>query len=183
MDDDSKPTNPKDIIGSDKLPIHLWPETATIMGCLGLLEGALKYGRNNYREIGVKASIYIDALRRHSARYFEGEDNDPDSGLPHLAHMLACCAILIDATAAGKLNDDRNYKGGYVDLVETLTPHVSRIKEKYKDRDPKHYTIADTDGGGSPPELVLTYTCGCKIYSDRRDPVYCSHHKSWTGVE
>lgn len=135
-----KPTNPKDMIGSDKLPLHLWPETATIFGALGLLDGALKYGRSNYRVIGVRASIYYDACRRHINKWFEGEDVDPDSGLPHLAHALACLAILVDAQAAGKLNDDRQFPGGYSKLVEDMTPHVKRLKEKYQDRDVQHYT-------------------------------------------
>ena len=26
-----KDTNPKDLIGSDKLPLHLWPSTATAL--------------------------------------------------------------------------------------------------------------------------------------------------------
>ena len=47
-----KETNPKDAIGSQKLPLHLWPTTATAMGCLGLLDGALKYGRANWRVSG-----------------------------------------------------------------------------------------------------------------------------------
>lgn len=141
---DSKATNPKDAIGSDKLPMHLWPETATALGCLALLEGALKYGRSNFRAIGVRASIYIDALNRHANAWFEGEDNDPDSGLPHLAHALACLAILVDAEAAGKLNDDRQIKGGYRSYVNLLTPHVARLKTLHAGKTPKHYTIADT---------------------------------------
>jgi hypothetical protein len=138
-----KQTNPKDAIGSDKLPLHLWPETATAMGTLGLLDGALKYGRNNWRETGVRATIYIDALKRHINAYAEGEDLDPDSKMPHLAHALACLAILVDADAAGKLNDDRNYPGGYRSLVEELTPFVKQIKERHADKLPKHWTIAD----------------------------------------
>jgi hypothetical protein len=135
-----KPTNPKDLIGSDKLPLHLWPETATAVGCLAMLDGALKYGRANFRAVGVRASIYIDALKRHSNAYFEGEDTDPDSGLPHLAHALACIAILIDAKAAGKLTDDRQFPGGYRTLVDSLTPEVARLKAKHAERSPKHYT-------------------------------------------
>ena len=138
-----KPTNPKDVIGSDKLPLHLWPETATLYGCLGLLDGALKYGRANWRETGVRATIYVDALKRHANAWLEGEDFDPDSGVPHLAHALACLAILVDAEAAGKLNDDRAYPGGYRALVEELTPHVKRLKEKHADKAPRHWTIAD----------------------------------------
>jgi hypothetical protein len=138
-----KPSNPKDIIGSDKVPLHLWPETATVLGALALLDGALKYGRSNFRSVGVKASIYFDAAKRHLNAWNEGEDNDPDSGLPHLAHVLACVAILIDARAAGKLTDDRMIKGGYRELIDTMTPHVKRLKELHKDKNPKHYTIAD----------------------------------------
>lgn len=141
---ETKATNPKDAIGSDKLPLHLWPETATVMGTLGLLDGMLKYGRSNWREAGVRATIYIDAVKRHINAFAEGEDNDPDSGAPHLAHALACLAILVDAQAAGKLTDDRAYNGaGYRKLVEELTPHVARLKVKHVDKTPKHYTIAD----------------------------------------
>lgn len=140
-----KPTNPKDIVGSDKLPIHLWPETATALGCLALLDGALKYGRANFRSVGVRASIYTDATKRHINAWFEGEDFDPDSGLPHLAHALACLAIIVDASAADKLNDDRQIKGGYRKLINEFTPHVKRLKELHKNKSPKHYTIADND--------------------------------------
>lgn len=140
----SKATNPKDAIGSDKLPLHLWPATATALGCLGLLDGMLKYGRSNFREIGVRASIYVDAAKRHLDAYFEGEDADPDSGLSHLAHALACIAIIVDADAAGKLNDDRMVQGGYRKLVAKLTPHVKRLKALHASKHPKHYTIADS---------------------------------------
>lgn len=143
-DPTAKPTNPKDVIGSNKLPFHLWPETASALGCLALLDGALKYGRSNFRSIGVRASIYYDACRRHINKWFEGQDVDEDSGLPHLAHALACLAIVVDAQAAGKLTDDRMHPGGYARLVDELTPHVKRLKEKYADRHPKHYTLTSS---------------------------------------
>jgi hypothetical protein len=137
-----KPTNPKDLIGSGKLPLHLWPVTATALGSLGLLDGMLKYGRSNFRAVGVRASIYYDAASRHLNAWFEGEGVDPDSGLPHLAHALACLAIIVDAEAAGKLNDDRMHPGGYRELINSLTPHVARLKEVHADKSPQHYTIA-----------------------------------------
>jgi hypothetical protein len=148
VDRATKPTNPKDAIGSNKLPLHLWPTTATAMGCLGLLDGELKYGRSNFRKIGIRASIYYDAARRHLDAWFEGEDYAPDNGIPHLAHALACLAIIVDAEAAGKLNDDRMLPGGYRPLVEKLTPLVKQLKELHKERTPKHYTIADARGEG-----------------------------------
>ena len=142
----TKPSNPKDLAGSDKLPLHLWPETATIWGCLALLHGALKYGQANWRVVGVRVSIYYDALRRHMNAYMEGEDIDPESGLPHMACGLACLALLVDAQAAGKLTDDRHYPGGYLQLVPEATKHVARLKrlhrKTHRER-PKHYTIRE----------------------------------------
>lgn len=142
--DTTKASNPKDAIGSDKLPIHLWPTTATAMGCIGLLNGALKYGRTNWREAGVKMTVYLDALKRHADALIEGEDVDPDDLVPHLAAILSCAAIIVDAQAAGKLIDDRNYNGdGYRKLVNELTPHVKRLKAHHAGKAPKHWTIAD----------------------------------------
>ena len=140
-----KPSNPKDICGSVKLPVTLWPNTATAMGSIAMLNGMLKYGRANFRAIGVRASIYCDAARRHLDAWFEGEEHDPDDGVPHLAAALACVAIVVDAQAAGKLNDDRNVKGGYRKLMSELTPHVARLKELHKNRNPKHYTIKNNN--------------------------------------
>lgn len=141
MGEELKATNPKDSIAGDKLPLHLWPTTATIYGCLGLLDGEHKYGRSNFRHIGVLASVYYDALLRHMGAWFEGEDVDPDSGLPHLCHALACLAILVEAVVGDKLEDDRMYPTEYRKLVQLATPHVARLREKYKDRNPKHYMI------------------------------------------
>lgn len=142
-DDTLKPTNPKDAIGSDKIPLHLWPETASIAGSLGMLDGMLKYGRSNFRAMGIRASIYYDACRRHINAWFEGEDLDPDSGIPHLSHALACLAIIVDAQAAGKFVDDRMVRGGYRKWIDTMTVHVKRLKEKHKNKNPKHWTIKD----------------------------------------
>jgi len=143
MKDETKPTNPKDAIGSNKIPIHLFPQTAIIHGALAMLYGALLYGRSNFRAIGVRSSIYYDACNRHITKWFEGEDYDKDSGVHHLGHALACIAIILDAAAAGKLNDDRMVKGGYLELIEKLTPEVKRLKDQFGDRNPHHYTKED----------------------------------------
>ena len=154
LDVTCKPTNPKDIIGSSKLPLYLWPSTATAMGCVAMLNGALKYGRSHFRAVGVKASIYQDAAKRHLDAWFDGEECDPDDGVPHLAAALACIAIIVDAQAAGKLTDDRAVAGGYRKLMSELTPHVQRLKDLHSKRDPKHYTIADVVDAKSPIPLV-----------------------------
>ena len=57
--------NPKDALGLKKLPLNLWPNTATALGCISMSNGALKYGRSNFRAIGARASVYYSAARRH----------------------------------------------------------------------------------------------------------------------
>lgn len=141
----AKPSNPKDIIGSGKLPLSLAPATAVAMMTVGMLNGLCKYGRDNFRAIGIRASIYLDAAERHMKAWAEGEECDPDDGVPHLAAALSCLAIIVDARAAGKMTDDRRVQGGYHSLVKELTPHVARLKELHKDKSPKHYSIADND--------------------------------------
>ena len=136
----TKESNPKDAVANGKIPMHLWPATATAVGALAMHYGQLMYGRNNWREAGVRASVYVSACQRHLAAWFEGEDTDPDSHLPHLSHALACLAILVDAQAAGKLIDDRQYPGGYRKLMDELTPLVAMVNEKYSDKpEPRHY--------------------------------------------
>ena len=145
---DPQPSNPKDILGTNKIPKHLWPSIASDLGALALLDGAEKYGRSNWRAAAVRASIYYDALNRHMDKWFEGENIDADSGLPHLAHALACLGLLVDAITVGTLIDDRQYKGSAVIArMKELTAEVQRIHKIHSDagHDPIHYTI----NGGS----------------------------------
>lgn len=143
--ENQKPTNPKDIIGSDKLPFHLCPTTFVAGISMSMLEGCLKYGRSNFRAVGVKASIYYDACLRHLIAWFEGEDIDPESGIHHLYKAGACLAVIADAMETGKLNDDRMVRGGYKKVIEKYTPIIKELKERHKDKNPKHYTIADNE--------------------------------------
>lgn len=143
-DNNLKNTNPKDLIGSDKLPFHLVPASAIAYECLAFLEGALKYGRCNWRAAGVRFSIYYDACLRHLTKCMEGEWIDSESGIPHLGHARACLGIIIDAYEAGMLKDDRMYsKSDYNALIAKYSEEVKRLKEKYQDKNPKHWTIED----------------------------------------
>lgn len=59
-----------------------------------LSHGAVKYGKNNWRQVDGATERYIAALLRHLEAWRGGETLDPDSGLPHVAHM-ACNAIFL----------------------------------------------------------------------------------------
>lgn len=144
MPGENDPLNPKDAIANTKLPLHLWPASATALGSLGIYEGMLKYGRTNWRAVPVKASVYIAALKRHIASYEEGENANPKTDGDHLGNALACLAILVDARTQGTIVDDRNFNGsGYLQLVETLGPQIENLQRQYGGLRPRHYTIAD----------------------------------------
>lgn len=136
--------NPKDQIAATKLPLELWPSTATAVGCVAFLEGKLKYGRMNWRAQPVYGSVYFGAMLRHISLWFEGEDFDPDSLVPHLGSALACGAILVDAGASGTLIDDRQYglSQGYRDLVKSLLPVIEHLQKLHAERSPTHYSRA-----------------------------------------
>ena len=54
--------------------------------------GANKYRRDTWRTLKDAEVRYEDALDRHLNAWKRGEDNDPESGLSHLAH--AACNLL-----------------------------------------------------------------------------------------
>lgn len=114
-------TNPKDLHGMRKPRLGLIPPSALIHMAKAMQHGAEKYGSYNWRAKAVRSTIYVDAAMRHLARYLDGEDIDPDSGVPHIAHVAACMAVLMDATACGNLVDDRPVPGPASRLIEELT--------------------------------------------------------------
>jgi hypothetical protein len=139
-----KDTNPKDAIASNKLPSGLVPDTVKVYASLAWLEGALKYGRYNWRVAGVRASIYHDALERHLMSWWNGEWADPRTQVPHLASVIACAGIILDAKLLGKLTDDRPPANlELVELIRSLEPDVLKLKEMFTEHHPHQYTIAD----------------------------------------
>ena len=134
-----KPSNPKDSVGIRKAPMSTIPAPVLFEIGLAMLEGARKYGRHNYRAVGVRASVYYDALMRHVAAWWEGEDVDPDSGLPHLSKATACLVVLRDSQRRGNCTDDRPPKveDGWVQGLNAL---AIKIIEKYPD--PKEAFVA-----------------------------------------
>jgi len=140
----TKDTNPKDAIGSTKLPLSLIPSTASAHIAMAHLHGALKYGAYNWRTAGVRSSIYLDAMYRHLAAWHNGEDYDRESGLPHLAHVGACVNILLDAKECGKLSDDRPPPAPMSDLVFMFNNKVKMWREE----SPKESPFETYEGPG-----------------------------------
>ena len=100
--------NPKARVGALKVPLHLVPPALSIGAAMALKDGATKYGPYNWRDEPINISTYIGAIQRHILAYQDGEDVAEDSGVDHLGHVAACCALLMDSKAHGSLIDDRH---------------------------------------------------------------------------
>lgn len=68
--------------------------------------GSKKYSRDNWRK-GFKYTRSIAAAMRHIMAFKEGEDLDPESGLPHIAHAVCCLEHLLNDYLNHPENDDR----------------------------------------------------------------------------
>ncbi len=104
---DQKPTNPKDVVSTNRLDLSIFPQTAIIYGALAMTEGLTKYSAYNYRVAGAQVMVYVSALLRHIFKYVNGQWADPKTTVPHLANAEACLAILIDGHEQGNIIDDR----------------------------------------------------------------------------
>ena len=89
--------------------------------------GEEKYDSFNWMN-GFKWTILADAIDRHYIPYMCGEDNDPESGLPHLAHLAWNAMAALENCYLHPELDDRApiYKTerGKAALKAALTPFI-----------------------------------------------------------
>ena len=89
--------------------IPVWPleQVADVM-----TYGAKTYGDHNWRQ-GLKYSKLYAAAQRHMNAFWQGGEEDEDSGLPHLAHAAANMLMLLEYCHRGYDDlglDDRMYE-------------------------------------------------------------------------
>ncbi len=72
----------------DLLPFDALDKVAEV-----LTYGAEKYAPHSWR--GVEPECYIAALLRHLSAHIQGEANDKESGISHLAHMATNALFLV----------------------------------------------------------------------------------------
>jgi hypothetical protein len=149
---DTKPSNPKDAAATARLDLSLFPATARAYGALAMTEGDLKYGAYNYRAAGVNASIYYAAAGRHLDKWYNGEECDQKTKVPHLASALASIAVLIDGIEKGNWTDDRPPTLDQSALLDRFEKTVRHLQEIFPRRTGR-YTKAKQEAqvGGTIP--------------------------------
>lgn len=68
--------------------------------------GAKKYADRNW-EKGIRWGRVFGAIMRHMWAFWKGEDNDPETGLPHPAHAAWGCFALLEYMNTHRDKDDR----------------------------------------------------------------------------
>lgn len=81
------------------LPLDLLEDTARVLEM-----GAKKYARDNYRK-GMPMTEVMDSLMRHYTAFATGEDNDQESGLSHIGHMICNLLFMQNIMNAEDLKD------------------------------------------------------------------------------
>lgn len=134
-------TNPKEILGATKPMLGLNPAVALLWMAKAFEFGAYGrdaqgnqvrekgYGEYNWRETTIAEMVYVHAMQRHMLDYLDGEDLASDSKVKHLGHIMACCAILLDAEECGTLKRNRPKPGKAASLIERMTIKKPAVAE------------------------------------------------------
>lgn len=102
--------DPKQSVGLKKQGFEALPPTAVLLLAKACQNGADKYGALNWLNLDdgtMSVQTYINAIERHWLLFKAGEDAANDSGVHHLDHIMAGCAVIRDAMIFGKVSDDR----------------------------------------------------------------------------
>jgi len=126
--------NPKTEMGNKKPSITAIPGPALLHCAVAMQNGVTKYTKYNWRESKVPAATYVDAAIRHLLSWNDGEEIASDSGVHHLAHAMACCAILLDAIEGDHLIDNRGPPGKTADIISRMESVLPGLIQSWKDQ-------------------------------------------------
>ena len=88
-----------------KVDLTLLPTTACQEEAKVWMMGETKYGRDNWKQLwGDKTvEVAMASLLRHAFAILAGQENDPESGLDHAAHIRCNAAMILEYRKQSKV--------------------------------------------------------------------------------
>ena len=135
-----------------KPDLSLIPSVAEEAMARAMMYGTNKYGRYNYCN-GHEAGKLIASAKRHLSAWYNGEENDKESGVSHLGHAMCNIAMLLRQIELGTMKDDRY-------LPEKAAPQTYMVDEKrgatpYYDNESVLHGIRVTNYTGLKPDAAV----------------------------
>jgi len=81
---------------SEKPKMYLLPPKATVEVAKVLTFGAAKYDEDNWRKLEDAQNRYSGGALRHIFSHLDGELEDPETNLSHLAHAICCLMFKLE---------------------------------------------------------------------------------------
>ena len=81
---------------SEKPKMYLLPPKATLEVAKVLTFGADKYDEDNWRKLEDAQKRYSGGALRHIFSHLDGELQDPETNLSHLAHAICCLMFKLE---------------------------------------------------------------------------------------
>ena len=81
---------------SEKPKMYLLPPKATVEVAKVLTFGAAKYNEENWRKLENAQKRYSGGALRHIFSHLDGELEDPETNLSHLAHAICCLMFKLE---------------------------------------------------------------------------------------
>ncbi len=126
-------TTMKDDKKDEKIQLELIPTGPLREIAKVLMHGVDKYELNDWRK-GLEWTRYYGSIQRHMMAWMDGEELDPDSGLPHLAHVATCAMFLLEYQRTNAGEDDRwkphellPYEQAHADKVAEVVAAILEI--------------------------------------------------------
>lgn len=138
-----------------KADLSLIPSVAEEAMARAMMYGTNKYGRYNYCS-GHEAGKLIASAKRHLAAWYNGEENDKESGVSHLGHAMCNIAMLLRQIELGTMKDDRYLP----EKVKATTTQTYMVDEKrgatpYYDHESVLHGIKVSNYTGPMPNPVM----------------------------
>lgn len=91
----------------EKAKLYLLPPKSILEVGKVLTYGADKYDAENWRKVDDLQNRYTSAALRHIFAHIDGEADDPETGLSHLAHAMCCLLFKLEDELLGKSEEER----------------------------------------------------------------------------